>query len=53
MDNVEFNTKMTPNGSAGGNLPDLDLMLPIYYDLRGWDETGAPTPERLRALDLI
>ncbi len=52
MDNVERCTKMTPDGAAC-NLPGLDLMRPIYYDLRGWDETGAPTPERLRALDLI
>ena len=41
-----------PDGSAGGNLPDLDLMLPVYYELRGWDEEGRPTPERLRALGL-
>ncbi len=42
-----------PDGSAGGNLPDLDLMLPVYYELRGWDEQGRPTPERLRALGLL
>ncbi|HEY80752.1 MAG TPA: aldehyde ferredoxin oxidoreductase family protein [Caldilineae bacterium] len=41
-----------PDGSAGGNLPNLELMLPIYYELRGWDEEGRPTPERLHALGL-
>ncbi len=41
-----------PSGSAEGNLPDLELMLPIYYELRGWDENGAPTPERLEILGL-
>ncbi len=32
---------------------DIKAMLREYYDLRGWDESGAPTRERLRALDLI
>jgi aldehyde:ferredoxin oxidoreductase len=41
-----------PSGSAEGNLPDLELMLPIYYELRGWDENGTPTPERLEMLGL-
>jgi len=41
-----------PSGFAGGVLPDLDRMLPIYYELRGWDEQGAPRPERLQALGL-
>ena len=41
-----------PDGSAGGNLPDLDLMLPVYYKLRGWDENGRPTSERLQAVGL-
>ena len=41
-----------PDGSAAGNLPDLDLMLPVYYELRGWDEQGRPTPERLQSLGL-
>jgi aldehyde:ferredoxin oxidoreductase len=41
-----------PDGSAGGNLPNLDLMLPVYYELRQWDENGVPKPERLQALGL-
>ncbi|MCS6909132.1 MAG: aldehyde ferredoxin oxidoreductase family protein [Anaerolineales bacterium] len=32
-----------PTGSAAGVLPDMDLMLPRYYALRGWDEDGVPT----------
>jgi aldehyde:ferredoxin oxidoreductase len=27
-------------------------MLPEYYKLRGWDENGIPTDEKLRALSL-
>jgi len=42
-----------PDGSAAGNLPDLDLMLPIYYELRQWDENGAPRPERLQELGIL
>jgi aldehyde:ferredoxin oxidoreductase len=42
-----------PTGSAAGILPDLDLMLPIYYELRDWDENGVPRPERLEQLGLV
>ncbi|MFZ1474748.1 MAG: aldehyde ferredoxin oxidoreductase C-terminal domain-containing protein, partial [Anaerolineae bacterium] len=36
-----------------GNSLDFEMMLPIYYRLRGWDwETGKPLPEKLSALDL-
>lgn len=41
-----------PSGSAAGNLPDLKVLLPAYYTLRGWDERGVPRPERLQALGL-
>jgi aldehyde:ferredoxin oxidoreductase len=34
-----------PSGSAEGVLPDLDLMLGDYYQLRKWDENGVPTSE--------
>jgi aldehyde:ferredoxin oxidoreductase len=27
-------------------------MLPEYYKLRGWDETGVPTGEKINELDL-
>lgn len=40
--------------SAGEQAAALDIsqMLAKYYALRGWDERGVPTPERLAALDL-
>jgi aldehyde:ferredoxin oxidoreductase len=30
----------------------LDEMLTRYYDIRGWDEQGCPTEEKLRELGL-
>ncbi len=48
-----FLTEPRPTGSAAGNLPDMDVMLPIYYELRDWDESGAPRRERLEQLGLI
>jgi aldehyde:ferredoxin oxidoreductase len=47
-----FLAEPRPSGTAAGNLPDLDLMLPMYYELRGWDADGKPAPERLEALGL-
>jgi aldehyde:ferredoxin oxidoreductase len=31
-----------PSGTAAGVLPDLERMLPMYYELRGWDTAGRP-----------
>lgn len=45
-------TEPRPTGSAAGNLPDMETMLPIYYELRGWDENGVPRQERLAELGL-
>lgn len=39
-------------GGAAGVLPDQSLLLAEYYQERGWDENGVPTPERLKALGL-
>lgn len=39
-------------GEAEGQVVRLDEMLPEYYRLRGWDENGVPTPEKLRQLGL-
>jgi len=34
--------------------PDYDRILNEYYESRGWDkETGVPSPEKLRSLDLL
>ncbi len=46
-------TEPRPSGSAAGALPDMGLMLPIYYQLRDWDETGAPRRARLEQLGLL
>lgn len=41
-----------PEGPNKGAVVRLSEMLPEYYRLRGWDETGQPTPEKLKALGL-
>ncbi len=41
------------NSNTEGVTPALDELLPLYYEVRGWDwETGKPCPERLVALEL-
>ncbi len=46
-------TEPRPSGSAEGVLPDLEVMLPVYYKLREWDEkTGAPSQARLERLGI-
>ncbi len=43
----------SPSGNAQGSVCRLDVMLPEYYALRGWDaELGLPTRETLARLDL-
>jgi len=32
---------------------ELDAMLDEYYEFRGWDDDGVPTPERLDTLDIV
>jgi aldehyde:ferredoxin oxidoreductase len=41
-----------PDGPAKGEVVDLDPMLNSYYEIRGWDENGAPTGETLERLAL-
>ena len=41
-----------PSGAAKGLVARLSEMLPEYYNLRGWGEDGAPTPETLKRLGL-
>jgi aldehyde:ferredoxin oxidoreductase len=31
---------------------ELDLLLDDYYEVRGWDNEGIPTPEKLKELDM-
>jgi aldehyde:ferredoxin oxidoreductase len=40
-------------GWAEGNVHRLDEMLPEYYQLRGWDENGVPTQEKLAELGIV
>ena len=39
-------------GPAAGHVVELDEMLPRFYEVRGWDENGVPTPEKLAELGL-
>lgn len=41
-----------PNGRAQGVLPHLGRMLREYYELRGWDYEGIPSPDKLEELGL-
>ena len=40
------------SGPSKGEVTDLSKMLPEYYKLRGWDENGVPTQEKLKELGL-
>lgn len=40
------------DGPAQGQISKVDEMLPEYYELRGWSETGEPWSETLKALEL-
>ena len=39
-------------GPSKGVTVNLDAMLPIYYERRGWDEDGVPTKDKLAELGL-
>jgi len=41
-----------PEGNSKGQTFDVNRMLETYYGMRGWDEKGIPTSERLRSLGL-
>ena len=41
-----------PSGRAKGHTVDLAPMLEEYYFIRGWDEQGVPTEEKLAGLGL-
>ncbi|MBT5309297.1 MAG: aldehyde ferredoxin oxidoreductase, partial [Rhodospirillaceae bacterium] len=40
------------SGAGKGRVAELDKMLPEYYLLRGWTDTGAPSAETLQRLGL-
>jgi len=41
-----------PEGPARGHVVELEAMLDRFYALRGWDENGIPTQDKLEALGL-
>lgn len=41
-----------PSGTAKGKVSELDIMLPEYYDERGWTADGIPKAELLQRLGL-
>jgi aldehyde:ferredoxin oxidoreductase len=41
-----------PEGDTQGFLPPLEMMLEEYYQIRGWDEEGAPTRDTRIRLSL-
>jgi aldehyde:ferredoxin oxidoreductase len=41
-----------PEGPAKGQIVELDKMLPRYYEVRGWQEDGRPTEEKLKELGI-
>ncbi len=44
--------RITDEPRVKNQVVHLDRMLPEYYRLRGWDENGIPTPEKLQQLGL-
>ena len=48
-------TEPVPNGPFKGEILDpkkWQIMLGEYYQLRGWDKNGIPTPQKLKGLEL-
>ena len=41
-----------PKGPAEGKKSRIDVMIPEYYKLRGWDEKGVPKPSKLAELGI-
>ena len=41
-----------PDGPAKGHVNRLSEMLPEFYEVRGWDENGVPTEEKLKELGI-
>jgi aldehyde:ferredoxin oxidoreductase len=42
----------TKEGGAAGSVPDIELMMKDYYELRGLDHKGKPKKEKLNAVGL-
>lgn len=44
---IRLTTEPRPTGSAAGVLPDMELIMKDYYQLRRWDPNGVPTTQAL------
>ena len=51
-DTLPLRMLMRRKGGGTNELPPLHIMLEEYYRLRGWDEFGIPTKEKLTELGL-
>ncbi len=40
------------SGASKGHVPPMDIMLGMFYDIRGWTSEGVPKPETLQRLGL-
>ena len=40
-------------GPGKGHVAELEKMMPEFYKLRGWDQDGKPTPEKMASLGLL
>jgi aldehyde:ferredoxin oxidoreductase len=49
---LRITTEPLTEGASKGHVVDLQPMLEEYYQVRGWDTQGQPTPEKLRELGL-
>jgi aldehyde:ferredoxin oxidoreductase len=47
-----FSEETLPRGHSKDKVVDLEPLLEEYYELRGWDEQGVPTKEKLDELGL-
>lgn len=50
---ARFLMHIKEEGDKGHTYAPLGKLLSEYYKLRGWDEIGIPTPEKLKELDVI
>ena len=41
-----------PDGASKGQVVKLDVTLPEYYEIRGWNTEGIPTESKLEELSL-
>lgn len=48
-----FTKTPMPEGPAKGLVAHIDEMLEEYYKIRGWDQNGIPTKEKLKDLGLV